>query len=151
MVHSCILNQSSNAIRIKTLNYKHLINYINILLRIEDAKRALFINLLCHPKIKASRPYVKACFTEFTLLWCAFQAGITGLVSFNDPSVLSSRGQNMWMAADCLFTGEAGQWRAVWTDSKPIATPPVPTADHSSSLTSNTVCYFSPLPPQRTD
>lgn len=48
------------------------------------------------------------------------------------------RGQSTWPAAECLFTGEAGQWHAVWTGSEPVPTP-----DHSSSLTSNTVLFFS--------
>lgn len=39
-----------------TLNYEHLVDYTDILLRLEDAEQALFKirtkDLLCHPELK---------------------------------------------------------------------------------------------------
>lgn len=77
------------------------------------------INLLRHPEIKQFHGLMSR-----SVLLSLHYYGVTGAVSFSDLSALSSMGQSMWSrAAECLFTEEAGQWCAVWTNSKPIPTP----------------------------
>lgn len=68
------------------------------------------------------------------------QQTATDLVSFSD---LQSAGA--W-AAECLFTEGAGWWFHSVQGSKPVPHP-VPAANHSFRLTSNTGCYFLALTP----
>lgn len=113
----------------KTLNYKHLVDYTDILLRIEGAEQALFKmrtkDLLCHPEIK-QRHGLLSRIVSLSLLYDGILSEQALLVWY--PSVTpqlspACRGQNMWTAAECLFTGEAGHGHAVWTESEPVPTP----------------------------
>lgn len=112
-----------------TLNYKHLVDYTDILLRIEDAEQALFKirtkDLLCHPEIK-QRHGLLSRIVSLSLLYDGILSEQALLVWY--PSVTpqlspACRGQNMWTAAECLFTGEAGHGHAVWMESEPVPTP----------------------------
>lgn len=135
-----------------TLNYEHLVDYTDILLRLEDAEQALFKirtkDLLCHPELK-QRHGLLSRIVSLDLLYDGILSEQALQVWY--PSVTpqlspACRGQNMWTAAECLFTGEAGHGRAVRTESEPVPTPHplrMPAADHSSSL-----LFFSSASPK---
>lgn len=86
----------------------------------------------------ASWPSVKDRFTWFTLRWHTFRAGATGLVSFSDPSVLSSLQGTEYVDSSWVFIYRRSRPRArcsdgVWTCSYP---PPPPDASSRPQLQS---------------
>lgn len=134
-----------------TLNYEHLVDYTDILLRLEDAEQALFKirtkDLLCHPELKQrhgllSRTVSLDLLYDGILSEQALQVWYPSVTPQLSPAC---RGQNMWTAAECLFTGEAGHGRAVRTESEPVPTPPPP-PDASSRPQLQSVIFLLCLP-----
>lgn len=104
-------HNQKNDVKVKLL-HKHLIVYFIIIL--------LWFNRLvldkqkhiCCVTLKSNRvcPYVKACFTLVYFMMACFQAGsVVWYPSVTPQLSPACRGQNTQPAAECLFTGEAGQ------------------------------------------